>query len=68
MDVQTGGTLVRRVPRQNVGYQDRRSADNDVTHCDMSRRLSLLFSLPNGMQITRDGVSQLPFSSVAKAI
>ena len=34
----------------------------------MARRLSLLFSLPVGMPITRDEISELQFSSVAKGI
>ena len=43
-------------------------ADSDVTHCGMVRRLSLLLSLPIDMRITRDGISELQFSSVAEGI
>ena len=50
---------MRRVARQKVGWHYRRPADGDVTHCDVARRLSLLFSLPIGMRITRDGISEL---------
>ena len=60
--------VVRRVARQKVGWQGRRPADGDVTPCGVARRLSLLLSLPIGMWITRDGNSELLFSSVVKGI
>ena len=56
----------------NVSTTKRRvagpTADGDVTHCGVARRLSLLLSLPIGMRITRDGISELQFSSVTKGI
>ena len=59
---------MRGVVRQNVCWQGRRPTNSDLTHCGMARRLSLLLSLPIGMRITRDGISELQFSSVAKGI
>ena len=59
---------MRGVARPNVGWQGRRQAEGDVTHCGVARRLSLLLSISIGMWITRDGVSELQFSSVAKGI
>ena len=50
-----------------VGWQDRRPADTDAAHCSMARRLRMLFLLPVGMRITRDGIIDLQFSSVAKS-
>ena len=59
---------MRRVAQQEVGWQGRRPADSDATHYGMARRLSLLLSLSIGMRITRDGISELQFSSVAEGI
>ena len=58
----------RGLARQTVGRQGRRPADRDVTHRGVARRLSVLLSLPVGMQITRDGISEPQFSSVAEGI
>ena len=59
---------MRKLARQKVDLQGRRPADGDATHCRVARRLSLLFSLPIGMRVTRDGISELEISSVAKGI
>ena len=60
--------LVRGVVRLKVGRQDRRPADGDVTHRGVARRFSVPLSFSIGMRITRDGVSEQQFSSVAEGI
>ena len=50
------------------GWQGRRPANGDGAPCGVARRLSAQFLLPVGMRITRDGISELQFSSVAECI
>ena len=57
---------MRGVARQKVRREDRRSADRDVSHRGVARRLSVLLLLPIGMRITCDGISEPQFSSVAE--
>ena len=59
---------MRGVTCQDVGWQGRRPADRDVTYRGVERRLCVLFSLPIGMRITRDGIGEPQFSSVVEGI
>lgn len=63
-----GWTIVRGVPRQNVGWQDRQPVYRDVPLCGKTCRLSLVFSLPVGLRKTSDGTSERQFINVAKGI
>ena len=56
------------VARQKIGSQGRRPTEGDRTHCGMACRLSLMLSLSIGIQITRDGTSELQFSCVDEGI
>ena len=59
---------MRGVGRKIVGRQDRRPPDRDVRQRGGAHRLSMPLSLPIGIGITRDGTSELQFSSVADGI
>ena len=49
---------MRGVACQEIGWQSRRPADRNVTYRGVARRLRMLFALPIGMRITRDGIRE----------
>ena len=62
------GTLVRGVIGQNARWRGRRPAGSDAAHSGITRRPSLLLSLPVGMRKSLDGIDELQFIIVSQGV